>query len=118
MTALRELQRITQEAWRRHGPLVQIAEAADGSCAAFCTGWLDDENAVGELEPVGTHPVHGRRGLARAVCLAVLHALRDAGASRAVVCARGDDAYPAARALYESLGFERAAIHRPYLRAR
>jgi len=41
-------------------------------------GRVDDENAAGLFEPVGTHPAHQRRGLARAVCIDALHALRAA----------------------------------------
>ncbi|WP_291419089.1 hypothetical protein [Actinophytocola sp.] len=67
---------------------------------------------LGEFEPVGTHPGHLRHGLARAACVAVLHAFAAAGGTRAVVYARGDAAYPVPMALYTSLGF------RPYTRAR
>ncbi|MEV5827828.1 GNAT family N-acetyltransferase [Spirillospora sp. NPDC052242] len=82
-----------------------IAVSSDGEVAAYCQGWYDETNAVGEFEPVGTHPDHRRRGLARAVCTAVLHAFAAAGARRAVVYARGDTAYPVPRRLYESMGF-------------
>lgn len=92
--------------WPYRPDLDLVAEAPDGTFAAFCTTWLDDENAVGEFEPVGTYPGHERRGLARATCLAALHALRRHGADRAVVYARGDAAYPAPLRLYTSLGFE------------
>lgn len=71
---------------------------------AFCTAWLDTDNAAGVLEPVGTDPAHQRTGLARAVCLAALHALRTAGARTAQV----SHATKAAGALYESIGFRRA----------
>jgi predicted N-acetyltransferase YhbS len=93
-----------------------VAEAADGSFASFCTGWLDDENRAGLLEPVGTHPDHGRRGLARSTCLAALWALREQGADTAVVYARGDDAYPGPKRLYLSLGFEPVGCARAYRR--
>jgi ribosomal protein S18 acetylase RimI-like enzyme len=82
-----------------------VAVAPDGSIAAYTLAWLDDVNKVGELEPVGTHADHRRRGLARAVNLYALQQLRDAGATTAMVACRGDDAYPAPRALYESVGF-------------
>jgi ribosomal protein S18 acetylase RimI-like enzyme len=95
-----------------------VAEAADGSFASFCTSWLDDENRAGELEPVGTHPDHERRGLARATCLAALWTLREQGADTAVVYARGDDAYPGPRSLYRSLGFEPVGCARAYRRER
>ncbi|MET8700805.1 hypothetical protein ABZW10_18320 [Kitasatospora sp. NPDC004723] len=59
---------------------------------------------------VGTHPDHRRRGLARAVRTAglhafVLHAFARAGGRRAVVRSRGDAAHPVPTRLYESVGF-------------
>jgi hypothetical protein len=47
----------------------------------------------------------GRLGLARAVSLGVLQALRAASAAQAVVYPRGDDDYPVPARLYGSLGF-------------
>jgi ribosomal protein S18 acetylase RimI-like enzyme len=92
--------------WPYRPELDVVVQAADGACAAFCLAWLDDENAVGELEPVGTDPAHARRGLARAACLEALHRLRGVGARTAVVYARGDAEYPAPLRLYRSLGFD------------
>ena len=44
-----------------------VVEAPDGSLAAFAMAWWDEDARVGEFEPVGTHPDHQRRGLARAL---------------------------------------------------
>jgi ribosomal protein S18 acetylase RimI-like enzyme len=88
----------------------------DGEVAAFALGWLDERNAVGELEPVGVRSDLQRRGLGRAVCLHALHELRAAGARIALVGSRGDDAYPAPRLLYESIGFREAWKHVPFTR--
>ena len=66
--------------------------------------WIDDENASGLFEPVGTHPDHQRRGLATAVCLDALRALRDAGARTAQV----GYVTNAAHAAYRAIGFEPA----------
>jgi len=100
--------RVTEESyaavtrcWPYREELDWVAEAPDGSFAAFCLIWLDEENRVGELEPVGTHDDHRRRGLARAVCTAAIRALRDAGAETAIVLAVTDEA----RALYRAIGF-------------
>jgi ribosomal protein S18 acetylase RimI-like enzyme len=82
-----------------------VAAAPDGSIAAYTLAWLDDVNKVGELEPVGTHADHRRRGLGRAVNLYALQQLREGGATTGMVACRGDDAYPIPRALYESVGF-------------
>jgi ribosomal protein S18 acetylase RimI-like enzyme len=93
--------------WPYRADLDCVAEAPDGSLAAYTLCWYDDENRVGEFEPVGTHPDHRRRGLARAVNLDALRRLRTAGAERAIVLCRGDDDYPAPKLLYESVGFRR-----------
>jgi len=77
----------------------------DDEVAAFALAWLDAPNRVGELEPVGVRADLQRRGLGRAVSLHALRQLRAAGATTALVGSRGDDAYPAPRLLYESIGF-------------
>lgn len=97
------------EAWPYRLDLDQVVEAPDGTLVASALGWIDEVNQVGELEPVGTDPRHARRGLGAAVSLACLHAMRDAGATRAVVYPRGDSAYPVARRLYAGLGFRPVA---------
>jgi ribosomal protein S18 acetylase RimI-like enzyme len=104
--------RVTRESYSRvmaewpYRPELDCAVVApDGSFAAFALGWLDEENGVGELEPVGTHPDHQRRGLGRSVCLLALRQLLAAGAARAIVGCRGDAAYPVPKLLYESIGF-------------
>ena len=83
-----------------------VAIAPDGAWVASCLVWLDPATGVALVEPVGCAPAHRRQGLAAAVSLAAIHAARDAGATEALVCPRGDDAYPAPRALYRGLGFE------------
>ncbi|WP_203995215.1 GNAT family N-acetyltransferase [Sphaerisporangium rufum] len=82
-----------------------VVLAPDGGPAAFALGWLDDRSRSVLFEPVGTSPGHARRGLAQAVCVAVLSRARELGAVQAVVGPRGDDAYPAPRRLYGALGF-------------
>ncbi|WP_147265868.1 GNAT family N-acetyltransferase [Nocardia puris] len=94
--------------WPYRPDLDWVIEAPDGTFAANCLLWFDDRNAVGELEPVGTAPDFRRRGLARAVCLAALHRLRDLGAQSAIVYPVADRPGPVA--LYGDLGF------RPYAR--
>ncbi|MEV6446199.1 GNAT family N-acetyltransferase [Amycolatopsis sp. NPDC051716] len=103
--------RSVMAAWPYRAELDWVVEAPDGRFAAQCLIWLDERNAVGELEPVGTLPEFRRTGLARAVCLAALHAAHHAGTREAVV-------YPVinhpksagALPLYRDLGF------RPYAR--
>jgi ribosomal protein S18 acetylase RimI-like enzyme len=98
-------------AWPDHEELDVVVEAPDGSLAAFCLAWLDEENGAGELEPVGTHPDHQRRGLASAASLEALRRLQDRGADTCVVYAAERPDYPAPLALYTSLGFESRARH-------
>lgn len=86
-----------------------VVIAPDGSPAAFALGWHDPRSQSMLFEPVGTIPEHARRGLARAVCIAVMTAAQRLGATQAVVGPRGDDAYPAPRRLYQSLGFSTVA---------
>ena len=105
-------------AWPYRPELDCVIEAPDGSFASFALAWLDDENRVGELEPVGTDPRHARRGLARAACVFALHRLGDAGAETALVVPRGDEAYPAPRRLYEAIGFRQVARSLEYRRRR
>lgn len=97
------------------GDLDVVALAPDGSVAAYALGWLDAANAVGELEPVGTHADHRRLGLARAVCLEALRRLRSFGAELGLVYSV--DGRPST-ALYESVGFRTIDRHVQYRRPR
>ena len=92
--------------WPYRPELDWVVEGPDGDFVATALIWLDEVHGVGLVEPVGCAPQYRRRGLARAVDLAALHALREAGATEALVCPRGDDGYPQARALYQSIGFK------------
>ena len=98
--------------WPYRPALDRIATTDDCAVVAFCTAWIDEDNAAGLLEPVGTDPAHQRRGLAKAVCLDALHALRAAGARLAEV-AYGTEA---ARATYRSIGFVPSAAELVYRR--
>ena len=108
-----ESYRRTMREWPYRADLDFVVEAPDGSFAAFCLCWLDEDNALGEFEPVGTHPDHRRRGLARAVCLAGLRGLREAGAETAVVYSVAGSH---AESLYAGLGFETISRHIEYRR--
>ena len=88
--------------WPYRPELDRIVTTDDGEVVSFCTAWMDEENASGLLEPVGTHPGHQRRGLAKAVCLDSLRSLRQAGARTAQVGYEND----AALRTYRAIGFE------------
>jgi ribosomal protein S18 acetylase RimI-like enzyme len=106
-----ESYRRMMRAWPYRPELDQVAVAPDGSFAAFCLCWLDEDNRVGNLEPVGTHPDHRRLGLARAVSLAGLRSLYAAGADTALVYSVGGSD---ASKLYESVGFTSRSRHLPF----
>ena len=93
-----------------------VAVAPDGSVAAYALAWLDEENRVGQFEPVGTHADHQRLGLGKAVNLFALHRLREEGATLALVECRGDAAYPVPAKLYESVGFREISRQSAYRR--
>jgi ribosomal protein S18 acetylase RimI-like enzyme len=90
-----------------------VVEAPDGSLAAFALGWYDPDGRVGELEPVGTHPAHQRKGLSRAVVTEAVRRLFQRGAHLVQVYSDQADAAP--EALYRSVGFERYASHQRYV---
>ena len=91
--------------WPYNPEFDQVVVAPDGSLVASTTGWLAPGGTTGQLEPVGTLPPFRRRGLSRALGRSVLRAFAAVGAERALVYARGDDAYPVPRAVYGDLGF-------------
>jgi ribosomal protein S18 acetylase RimI-like enzyme len=86
-----------------------VVEAPDGSFAAFAMAWWDPAGRVGEFEPVGTHPAHQRRGLARALLTFGLDRYFERGARVVQVYADASEAGP--EALYEAIGFRRRAFH-------
>ena len=89
----------------RSGPTAShsdcVVEGPDGRFAAYCLCWPDDENAVGEFEPVGVRPEFRRRGLGAAVCTFALRRLHEEGGRQAIVYCTTEPAC----ALYESVGF-------------
>ena len=91
--------------WPYRASLDCVVEAPDGRFAAYCHIWPDDENAVGELEPVGVREEFRRRGLGAAVCTFALRRLYEEGGREAVVLCQSETAC----ALYEAIGFRRHA---------
>lgn len=101
--------------WPYRPELDWVVEAPNGDFVATALIWYDEVHRVGLVEPVGCAPQYRRRGLGQAVNLAALHALREAGGTEGLVCPRGDDGYPQARALYQSIGFKPGARTRLYV---
>lgn len=81
-----------------------VVVAPDGSFGAFTVTWHDSVNRLGLFEPVGVHEDHRRKGLGKALMLAAMRAMIDAGMTRATVTNEGTN--EGARALYRSAGFE------------
>jgi len=98
--------------WPYRASLDCVVEAPDGRFAAYCHIWPDDENRVGELEPVGTREEFRRLGLGAAVCTFALRRLHEEGGREAIVYCQNDRAC----ALYESVGFRRHATLVGYAR--
>ena len=81
-----------------------VAEAADGSFAAFTLTWHDGVNRMGLFEPVGTHSEHRRRGLGRALIQFALRRMVEAGMRYAT--AVNEEGNEAAQGLYRACGFK------------
>lgn len=88
-----------------------VVEAPDGSFAAFAGITFEETNCTAVFEPVGTHPDHLRKGLAKAAICEGLRRLELLGVAMAYVGT--GDAIPANR-LYESVGFTEAHVIRTW----
>lgn len=64
-----------------------IAEAEDGTFAAFAGLTVDETNRTATFEPVGTHPDHRRKGLAREVMYEGIRRLQKLGTADVVYVA-------------------------------
>ena len=62
VTAHRRRANAATQAWPYRSDLDCVVEAPDGTFAAYVLCWYDEDNGVGEFEPVGTHPDYRRRG--------------------------------------------------------
>ena len=103
--------------WPYRPELDRAVVDEQGTVLSSCLAWIDERIGWGLFEPVGTRPEHQRRGLATAVCLDALHALRKAGATHAQV---GCNSGSGGCATYHGLGFvtERRVgiLRRPFTR--
>ena len=80
--------------------MVPVAIAPGGSPAAYCIGWFDAISLSVEIEPLGTHPEHRRRGLAHAIVRDIQRRAWERGARTVMVW--GTKANQAAARLYRS----------------
>lgn len=103
--------------WLYTPELDLVAVAADGSFAATCLAWFDPATGVAELEPMGVHPDHRRRGLAGALCHEVATRVERFGGSEVFINAGPREDYPAPAA-YTKAGFRTLRRGQRYLRPR
>ena len=85
-----------------------VAVDPEGNFAAFCTGRFDPVHRTAELEPVGTHPDHRQKGLAKAVILECLRRFQKYDPVAMVIL--GAAPSEGANRLYESVGFENKGV--------
>ena len=102
--------------WPYRSDLDFVLEAEDGTPAAFALGWLDDQNKVGEFEPVGTDPQFRGHGLGRAILILAMERFREAGATEMIVGSRGDAGHPVPSKLYQSAGFNQLSRQNWFVR--
>lgn len=102
--------RFTAERWHAMAAGLPFTEARSlvayddrGSAVATVTVWSAGPGRPGLLEPMGVHADHRGQGHGRAITLAAADALRDLGASSALVCTPTANA--GAVATYMSAGF-------------
>ena len=91
-----------------HPDLDLYVVAPDGLYVSFCILWPCLSQRIAMLEPVGTHPQHRRRGLARTV---VLEAIRRAAALGVEKVYVGSD-----QAFYRAVGFVPCGIRHAWVR--
>lgn len=99
----KELLQLYSTASFYHEDLDIVAVDPYGEFAAFCTARIDPLSKIAELEPVGTHPDHRKRGLAKAVICESLKRLEKYRPSAVVILGAAPTGQ--ARRLYESMGF-------------
>ncbi|MFI5808183.1 GNAT family N-acetyltransferase [Streptomyces sp. NPDC051561] len=103
--------RFTEEIWHvlAAGPVYADARCLIGyddqdNAVAAVTVWSAGPGKPGLLEPMGVHAAHRGRGHGPAICVAAAAALREMGASSALVAAESSNA--AAVATYKAAGYE------------
>ena len=73
--------------------------SSNGQVVAFCVAWLDKENRIAEIDPMGTHPDYRKRGFGKAVLTNCFIRLNHNNIEKAQICGYSE----AAKSLYSSL---------------
>ncbi|MRS06001.1 GNAT family N-acetyltransferase, partial [bacterium] len=89
-----------------------VAVAPNGEYAAFVTVWYDEGTQTATLDPVGTHPDHQRRSLAKALIAEGLRRAKSLGATLGTVGSFSEKA----GALYASMGFTAYELCEPWIK--
>jgi mycothiol synthase len=103
------LAKVYSEAEFYNKELDLVIEAPNGSFAAFVTVRIDSVSRFAELEPVGVHPDHRGKGLAKAICCEGLRRLQKYNPKSITIIGAANT--EAATRLYDSLGFSCTNIH-------
>lgn len=105
-----------RRAWLYRDDLDLVAVASDGTSAASCLAWFDPVHGVAEIEPLGVHPGHRRRGLAGLLCREVARRVSALGGSEVFINNGPNPAYPAPSAAYTKAGFRTVRRGQAYIR--
>lgn len=69
-----------------------LVVSPEGRLAAYCLFWLYPDNKTAEIDPIGTHPNHRNRGLARALVLESFRRMHESGMEHAYIASESEDA--------------------------
>jgi predicted N-acetyltransferase YhbS len=103
------LAKVYSEAEFYNKDLDLVVVAPDGTFAAFTTVRIDPVSRLAEFEPVGVHPNHRNKGLAKTIISEGLQRLQTYDPQAIVIL--GAASTDAATQLYDSLEFSRSDIH-------
>jgi len=80
-----------------------VVIAPDGTIAAYCSCSVNEKEKAGDTDPVATHPIYQRMGLARALLLTGMQLLKEHGMVSVHLGTSGDNS--AMQKTAESVGF-------------
>jgi GNAT superfamily N-acetyltransferase len=80
---------------------IDMVAVKEGEFTCFAGIWIDKENNVAYVEPVGTEEQYRKKGLARATIYSALERASSLGSTRAIVLSYGEES----KQMYEKLGF-------------
>lgn len=102
--------------WPYRKDLHVFVQAANGTLAASAIIWFDEGTWTAEFEPVGTHPDFRRKGLGRALQLYGMQRVKELGGSKMLVACLGGSTHPAAKNLYQDVGFREISRDYPMIK--